>query len=74
MHIYDPWADVKKVLNEFNINMLDKINDGDTYDAIIVAVAHSEFLNIDFTRIKKPDGIIFDTKAFLDRDIVDGRL
>jgi UDP-N-acetyl-D-galactosamine dehydrogenase len=45
------------------------------YDAIILAVSHKEFLKIDLNGLCENDNtIIFDTKSFLDRTLVDARL
>ena len=72
--IHDPWASAKEVKHEYNIDILKKLN-GDNYQAIIIAVAHNEFKTIDFNAIKaQGDAVVFDTKGFLDREAVDGRL
>lgn len=72
--IHDPWASAKEVKHEYNINILEKLN-GDNYQAIIIAVAHNEFKTIDFKAIKAAgNSVVFDTKGFLDRRVVDGRL
>lgn len=71
--VYDPHADKKEVLHEYGIELIDNIND--RYDAIVLAVSHSEFLNINLkATLTSDDSIIFDTKSFLDRNIVNGRL
>ena len=44
------------------------------FDAVILAVAHREFENLDVKSLLKGNGVIYDVKGFLDRDIVDGRL
>jgi UDP-N-acetyl-D-galactosamine dehydrogenase len=72
--IYDPWADSAEVKHEYGLDVLDKIDSEVVYDAIIVAVAHNEFLNFDFSRYKRNNTVIYDTKACLDRSLVDGRL
>lgn len=72
--IFDPWADAAEVKHEYGVNILGKLDDGVVYDAIIVAVSHNEFLSYDFNKIKRNNGVIFDTKACLDRALVDGRL
>ncbi len=72
--IVDPWADKIEVKQEYGLDILNEVNGLDGYDSIIVAVAHDEFLKCDFKNFKKNNGIIYDTKAFLDRNIVDGRL
>ncbi len=71
--VYDPHADAKQVEHEYGISLTESINNH--YDAIILAVSHKEFLSIDFKELKNGnDTVIFDTKACLDRSIIDGRL
>ncbi|MCZ2299243.1 MAG: nucleotide sugar dehydrogenase [Chitinophagales bacterium] len=70
--IYDPHANNDEVHEEFGINIIDAINS--KYNALILAVSHNEFINIDVKKITEKDAVIFDTKAFLDREIVDARL
>src|SRR5690554_167336 len=72
--IYDPWADAEEVKHEYNLDIVNKLDDTIVYDAVVVAVAHSEFLKFDYQKIKRNNGVIFDTKACLDRALVDGRL
>ena len=72
--IYDPWADAAEVQHEYGVDIINKIDETIVYDAIIVAVAHNEFLNFDYQKVKRNNGVIFDTKACLDRSLADGRL
>lgn len=72
--IYDPWADAAEVKHEYNVDILNKLDETIVYDAVIVAVAHKQFLSIDYQKIKRNNGVIFDTKGCLDRSLVDGRL
>ncbi|MND62271.1 UDP-N-acetyl-D-glucosamine 6-dehydrogenase [compost metagenome] len=72
--IYDPWADKSIVKKEYGIDLSHNLY-SKVYDAIILAVAHNEFLEIDFSRITANGStVIFDTKGILDRNIVDARL
>jgi UDP-N-acetyl-D-galactosamine dehydrogenase len=71
--VYDPWADPAEVKHEYGINILSTLSDK-KYDSVIVAVAHHEFLEIDFKKYKANNAVIFDTKACIDRTLVDGRL
>jgi UDP-N-acetyl-D-galactosamine dehydrogenase len=72
VEVYDPYADYKSILLDYNLRLIEDIK---TYDAIILAVAHDSFLNIDFSKLKKnKNSIIFDIKGVLDRSIIDGRL
>jgi len=72
--IYDPWVDPNEVAHEYGVQMISNRDNIVTYDAIILAVAHSEFLSFDYQKVKRGNGVIFDTKACLDRSLVDGRL
>jgi len=71
--VFDPHADAKEVEEEYGIQLITNIDNH--YDSIILAVSHNEFLSIDFEQLKNGDStVIFDTKSFLDRAILDGRL
>jgi UDP-N-acetyl-D-galactosamine dehydrogenase len=72
--IYDPWANAEQVKHEFGVDMISKVSPLKDYAAIVIAVAHSEFLSFDFKKYKANNTVIFDAKACLDRDIVDARL
>lgn len=71
--VYDPWANAHDVKEEYGVDVIEKLN-GDLYKSIIVAVAHDEFLNINYKDYKEAGAVIFDTKSFVNRDLVDGRL
>lgn len=71
--VHDPWADESEVKHEYSIDLLKAINS--TYDAIILAVSHQEFLTINIEDLKfEPSSVIFDIKSVLDRNTVNGRL
>jgi len=53
---------------------LGSISEATLYDAVIVAVAHEQFLKIDLERLKKKSAVVFDIKGFLDNTFVDARL
>ncbi len=72
--IYDPWADASEVEHEYGLTILSQLDELVVYNAVIVAVAHNEFLKFDYAQVKRNNGVIFDTKAFLDRNLVDARL
>ena len=72
--IYDPWADPNEVQQQYAVRVLPIIPTGNIYDAIVVAVAHGEFVDFDYPKIKRDNGVLFDIKACLDRALVDGRL
>lgn len=71
--VYDPHANKKQVLEEYKIELLEQIDN--IYDSVILAVSHKEFLEIDFLKLKNGHStIVYDTKSFLARALVDGRL
>lgn len=75
VHIHDPWANVAEVQQEFGQNLINDANNlNSNYDAIILAVAHDEFKSLDIRSYAADRSVIFDVKAFLDPDMVDGRL
>lgn len=84
--IYDPWANSEEVHHEYNLKSESDIeqicnpdgyrdaNSQNGYDAIIVAVAHNEFLTLDINKLKNKQAVVFDIKACLPRELVDVRL
>ena len=72
--IYDPWANPAEVKHEYNLNILSKYPEGNGYSAIILAVAHNEFKEINMTTHKENGTIIYDVKGILPREVVDARL
>lgn len=72
--VFDPHADPKEVNEEYGISLIKSPN-SKNYDSVILAVAHQEFLVLDISSLcKGKDSVIFDTKSFLDRAMVDARL
>ena len=70
--VFDPHADASQVKKEYNIELQQSPS---KYDAIILTVAHKEFLQMNINDYKKGSHtIVFDSKAALDRDNVDARL
>lgn len=73
VHVYDPWANADEVEQEYGIQLLPHLENLD-YQAIIIAVAHNEFLTLDYQTYKDQGAIVFDTKSFIDRKFADARL
>ena len=73
LDVYDPWANADEVKLEYNIQLESDLPNK-TYGAIIVAVAHNEFLALDYKNYKDRGAVIFDIKSFIHRDLVDARL
>ena len=72
--VYDPWADPAIVKREYGIDVTNRLPVGKTFDAAILAVAHDKFNTLDINTLLKPQHVIYDVKAFLDRTLIDGRL
>ncbi len=75
--LLDPYAGAEEVRREYGLdtvrNRFDEIRP-EEYDAVVLAVAHRQFLEIDFTRFRRPGCVIYDVKSVLPRELVDGRL
>jgi len=70
--IYDPWANKQEVKHEYGLDSLQEMQK-DTFDAIILTVAHNKFINMDISIYKKENAIIYDVKSVLQQN-VDGKL
>lgn len=74
--LVDPWADKNEVHEEFGMNIsnsLDEIHVND-FDAVILAVAHNQFKDLDINKLKTERTVIYDCKGIIDRGLVDARL
>lgn len=72
--VIDPYVNVKEVNKSFNISISSSINDKLKYDAIILAVAHEEFIKVDLKKYCSDNRVIFDVKGVLDLNSIDARL
>ncbi|MHA8062928.1 nucleotide sugar dehydrogenase [Aquirufa aurantiipilula] len=70
--VYDPHADAQEVEKEYGLRITSELG---SYNAIVLAVSHNEFLNLDYQMLKADaKSVIFDIKSFLNRGLVDSRL
>ena len=72
--VYDPWANSAQVEEEYHVPVINTLPADKKFDVIILSVAHKEFLSIDFKSMLRNNGLIYDVKGVLPRDIIDGRL
>jgi UDP-N-acetyl-D-galactosamine dehydrogenase len=74
--IYDPWANPDEVKQDYNLQTFNRYEQlTGSYDAIILAVCHQEFLSLNYEKLKKHDNtVIYDIKGLLDESLVQGRL
>lgn len=72
--VFDPWANGEHVRHEYGLDIVNTLPINEKYDAVILGVAHKEFMELDVKSFVKEGGVIYDVKGILTRDIVDGRL
>lgn len=60
--IYDPWANPEEVKHEYGLNMNNELP-SEKYEAIVLGVAHNEFLKMNFDNLKKDKTIVYDVKG-----------
>jgi len=75
--IYDPWIDPTEAEHEYQVTPLRDVPQANTYDAVILAVAHPEFLQMGATGIHafgKAQHVLYDVKSLLRKAEADGRL
>ena len=77
VEVFDPWADVDEVREEYGVNLLRDWPEPGRYDCIIVAVAHRQFAEKTAAEIRQLgclNHVLFDVKSLYPADEVDGRL
>jgi len=70
--IYDPWANPQQVKHEFGLTT-SKEQPKNTFDAVVLAVAHQEFLNLNLKAFLSTNGVLYDVKG-ISNEHIDGRL
>lgn len=70
--VFDPWANPSEVKHEYGL-VTKETMPTDKYDAIVLGVAHNEFLNIDLEQFKNPNSVVYDVKGVL-KCSIDGKL
>ncbi len=72
--VYDPWASPQEVQREYGITITTHLEESVNYGAVILAVAHHKFLELDLKEYKAKGAIIYDVKGILPRDLIHARL
>ena len=72
VEIYDPWVNVNEVMHEYGIQVSNQLKTG-AFEAAILAVAHNEFVDLDIKSFIN-DGVIYDVKGVLAKELIDARL
>ena len=72
--VYDPWANPEAVTREYGLAVTSDQPAEGRYDAVILAVAHKQFLEIDVrSLLADPEkGVVYDVKGILPREVIDG--
>jgi len=70
--IYDPLANVEEVKKEYKLQTT-TILPNSNFDAIVLGVAHKEFLNLDFSNLQNEKSLLYDVKGVLG-SLADNRL
>jgi UDP-N-acetyl-D-galactosamine dehydrogenase len=71
--VFDPLANEIEVLKEFGFK-IEKFIPKRKFDSIVLAVAHDEFLNLEYLNLRKKSSIIYDVKNILNKSIKDKTL
>jgi len=74
--IYDPWASPAAVIQEYDLVIENELSSiiGQKFEAVILAVGHHQFADIDVKEYVNNPGVLYDVKGFLKKDLVDARL
>ena len=72
LSIYDPWASKEIVEKEYGLQIVNQVPD-ESYDTIVLAVSHDQFLDIDLRSMLNNNGVLYDVKGIL-KCKVEGRL
>jgi UDP-N-acetyl-D-galactosamine dehydrogenase len=77
VEVWDPWVDPREVLEEFDVRTEGGEPMPGRYDAVIVTVAHNQFVDMGIERIRalgRSGAVLFDVKGLFPKDASDGRL
>ena len=70
--VYDPWVNTDEVRHEYGLEVISKPEG--KYAAVVLAVSHLEFLQMDIRSLLEDNGVLFDVKSALPKEMVDERL
>jgi len=71
--IYDPWANPEEVMHEYGMKITNTLP-SNKFDALVLGVAHNEFLELDIKTITNGNSVVYDVKSVLKNELVDGKL
>ncbi|HOX83723.1 MAG TPA: nucleotide sugar dehydrogenase [Chryseolinea sp.] len=70
--VYDPEADSEEVKHEYGLSLVQSLTK--KYHAIVLAVNHDQFLELNWDTIRQDKTVVFDVKGSLDKSIITARL
>jgi UDP-N-acetyl-D-galactosamine dehydrogenase len=70
--IYDPWANPAEVQHEYKLETT-TVLPNQKFDAVVLGVAHKEFLKLDLASLQNDNSLLYDVKGILGTE-VDGKL
>ncbi|MEY8861408.1 nucleotide sugar dehydrogenase [Tenacibaculum singaporense] len=71
--IYDPWANEEEVMHEYGLTSTRELPK-EIFDAIVLTVAHKEFIGLDFLSLRNEKSVVYDVKNVLATTIKDKNL
>ena len=71
--IYDPWAKTEEVFDEYGVECWNELPK-EKFDAVVLAVAHDEFKQLNIEELQKDKSVVYDVKSVLPKEIVDKSL
>ncbi|WP_291909310.1 nucleotide sugar dehydrogenase [Chitinophaga sp. CB10] len=72
--VYDPWATPAEVEHEYGWKSTQELNTVCDYDAVILAVSHNEFKELNINKLCKNRAVVYDVKGVLPKELTDARL
>jgi UDP-N-acetyl-D-galactosamine dehydrogenase len=71
--VYDPWANAAIAKHEYGVELQNDLPK-EVFDAVILAVAHDEFRNLNMNQITNGVRVVYDVKGILSEEVIDGKL
>jgi len=71
--IYDPWANKDEVMHEYKLTSTQDVP-AHTFDAVVLTVAHTAFLEMNFDSLTNKNHVLYDVKNILPTTIKHGGL
>jgi len=74
--VFDPWANSEEVKTEYGIKTVNDLSTigNKKFEAIIVAVAHTQFIGLNIKNLKSANCVVYDVKGILNKEDIDARL